>query len=133
MAFWRHKSDEPRVVIGDPFAVIPVVPPDVEVRTDSRGMIHLRLRHKIGGMRQKIAGWMGYDYSRKIAMDEYGTYFFKMIDGMTTLRTIADRMDAQWKRGSAATDPGVILFTKKLMTMNMIELKVPRREDGSSS
>ena len=120
------KTSPPRgPVIADPFAVIPIQPENVDQRRDNRGMIHLRLRIEPEGFAKKIARLLRYDYARKIELDEYGTFYYSQIDGETTLDAIVDRMAAKLNIGRAEAEEAVILFTKKLMTMNMIALKVP--------
>lgn len=122
---WFQKSPPARQRIADPFAVIPIQPEDVAVRRDSRGHVHLRRLPHLAGMRRRVAEWLGYDYSRKIELDEHGTLYYGLVDGTRTLRAIADRMAESSGRDRKAVEEGVIVFTKKLMTMNMVALKVP--------
>jgi hypothetical protein len=123
---WGRKSAETaNSVIADPFAVIPIQPEDVVVRRDSQGNIHLRRLPKIDGMRRRVAEWLRYDYSRKIELDEHGTVYYSLVDGAHTLRMIVDRMVSKSGRDRKTVEEGVIIFTKKLMTMNMLALKVP--------
>ena len=90
---WFRKTPPPaRPIIKDPFAVIPLQPEDVTVKRDSRGVIHLRRLQPISGPMRRLAGWLRYDYSRKIALDENGTLYYELVDGTRTLRAIADRM-----------------------------------------
>jgi hypothetical protein len=117
------QSDGP--VIRDPFAVIPVQPDNVDQRRDSSGMIHLRLRIEPEGLAKKVAEWLRYDYARKIELDEYGTFFYSHVDGQTTLDAIAERLAEKLGVERPEAEEAVILFTKKLMTMNMLALKVP--------
>jgi hypothetical protein len=111
---------------ADPFAAVPDKPADVEVRRDSRGMIHLRRRQALSGLKKRVADWLGYDYSRKVELDEHGTRYFALVDGVSTLGAIVDEMTASSGRPRREVEEGVVLFTKKLMTMNMIVLRVPR-------
>jgi len=112
-------------LVGDPFAVIPIRPDDVEVRRDSRGNIHLRRVPHLEGLRRRVADWLGYDYSRKLELDEHGTLYYGLVDGARSLREIADRMTAASGRDRKTVEEGVVVFTKKLMTMDMLVLKVP--------
>lgn len=116
---------KPRPVIVDPFAVIPLRPAAVELKRDSTGHIHLRRQPELKKWHAKVAAWLNHDYSRKIELDDWGTLFYGMVDGIHTLRQIADQMIAQSKRDRQEVEQGVILFTKKLMTMELLELKVP--------
>jgi len=112
-------------VVRDPFAVIPVQPDNVDQRRDSRGMIHLRLRIEPEGFAKKVADLLRYDYSRKIELDEYGTYYYSLVDGETPLSVFVDKMAEKLQVERKQAEEAVVLFTKKLMTMNMIALKVP--------
>lgn len=112
-------------VIADPFGVIPIQPDDVAVRRDSCGNIHLKRLPPIGRFRRRVSDWLGYDYSRKVELDEHGTLYYGLVDGAHTLRMIVDRMVSNSGRDRKKVEEGVIVFTKKLMTMNMLALKVP--------
>ena len=116
--------------IADPFAVIPIKPDDVEMKRDSRGCIHLRRCEVLPGLRGRLAAWIGYDCSRKVELDQHGTLYYGLADGTNTLRAIAERMAVESGQPMQAVEEGVILFTKKLMTMNMIALKVPVSREG---
>jgi hypothetical protein len=105
--------------------VIPIRPQDVAVRRDSRGRIHLRRFPPLGNLQRRIATALGYDYSRKIELDEHGTLYYELADGTHTLRAIVERMVAASGRDRKAVEEGVILFTKKLMTQDMLALKIP--------
>jgi hypothetical protein len=111
---------------ADPLAAVPLRPDDVELRRDSRGRVHLRRREPLTGLRKRLADAIGYDYSRKIELDEHGSLFYDLIDARTTLREITDRLEASSGRSRAEVEQGVILFTRKLMVMNMLALKVNR-------
>ena len=126
----RKNSGKAGLLTRDPFDVVPFRPENVEIRHDSAGNAHLRMWPELKGLRKKIADVLGYDYSRKVQLDGYGTMYFKMADGANRLRDIADRMAADSGRDRKEVDEGVILFTKKLMTMNMIALRVADRRNG---
>ena len=126
MGFFRPSPPAPpRPVIVDPFAVVPVTPANVQARRDNQGMIHLQLQVEMKGLRKKVADRLGYDYSRKLELDEYGSLYFSLVNGATPLKTIVDQMIARTGKSRQEVEQAVILFTKKLMTMNMIVLKVP--------
>jgi hypothetical protein len=133
MIWFRRKSvaPPPRPVVSNPFAVIPVKAGNVEVKQDSRGMIHLRMTVPLAGFRKRVADWCGYDYSQRIELDEHGTLYFSLVDGVNTLKTIVDRMAAKTDRSRKEVEDAVILFTKTLMTKNMIGLLVP--QDGKKA
>jgi hypothetical protein len=114
----------PRPAIRDPLAVVPLKPDNVEMRRDSQGLIHLRLRPELAGLRKRIADSLGHDYTRKVALDEIGTQFYSLVDGKRALNAIIHKMARESGRDQKEVTESVVLFTKKLMTMNLIVLKV---------
>ena len=108
----------------NPFTAIPLIPPDVEQRLDRHGMLHLRRLPPLRPLQKRLASWLGHDYRRKLELDEHGALFFRLVDGTRSLRTIADAMAAASHRPQHDVDAGIILFTKKLMTLHMLELKI---------
>lgn len=119
------KATPSRPVIRDPMGVIPEVPTQVEVRRDSRGMVHLRSNIEPTGLVRHIVRWTRYDYRRTVELDDYGSAFFSRVDGRVPLRTIITEMAAQFGRPYDEMESSVVLFTKKLMQMQMICLRVP--------
>ena len=117
-------------LIRDPLAVVPFVPPGVELKRDEQGLVHLRQCFPVMGLRKKLAEKFGFDYSRKVALDEHGTLYFSLVDGKRTLREIMDGMTAKLGRSRKEVEESVMLFTKKLMTMNMIALQVTPESQG---
>ena len=118
-------AKKPPVRINDPFAVIPLKPDLVELKRDSRSRIHLRLTVPVTGVRRWLASHAGYDYTRKVELDENGTLYYGLVDGSHTLREIADALAAHTGSPVEDMEKWVVLFTKKLMIENLIVLKVP--------
>lgn len=114
-----------RTPIRDPFAVVPVVPENVEQKRDGAGALHLRLILRIKGLKKAVADWLGYDYSRKLVLDELGSLYYGLIDGRRTLGEIVNCMLANTDRSRADLEKDVIMFTKTLMMKNMLMLQVP--------
>lgn len=131
---WLRQSrvPSPRPVIRNPLAVVPLKPDNVELRRDSRGQIHLRLHTTVMGLRKRVADALRYDYSRKIALDEMGTRFYGLVDGVRTLGGIVDEMANATGKDRKEVADSVVLFTKNLMTRNLIVLKVPG-ENGNAN
>jgi len=124
-------------IITNRFAVIPFLPTGVEVKRDSRGMIHLRTTIPPPGLAWRIARFFKFNYSRTLELDEHGTYFFSQIDGVTPLSKIITRMATRLEVPREKAEETVILFMKKLMISNMVALQVPeaacaRRDDEQS-
>ncbi|MEI6518764.1 MAG: PqqD family peptide modification chaperone [bacterium] len=124
------KKQEEYPVVKNPLSVIPIKPDNLEIKYDSKGMMHLRLSQEPSGMLKHVVLWLRYDYSRKIELDEYGTAYYSLVDGKTNLRQIIDKMNAKFDKSREEIEQAVILFTKKLMQMQMILLKVPASATG---
>lgn len=126
--FWKtRKAGPPAPVVGDPLSVVPLKPDNVEVRTDSRGFIHLRMTPPLKPLHRKVAHWLKYEYSAKVELDEYGTLFYGLVDGERTLGAIIEAMAGTTGKSRKDMAMGVVAFTKSLMTRNMLVLKVPAR------
>lgn len=111
--------------ITDPLAVIPFLLDNVERKYDSEGRAHLRQRVPLSGLKKKIAERFGYDYSKKMMLDEYGTAYISQVDGETPLRSIIARMADQFEKPRNEMESSVMLFTKTLMIKQLIALRVP--------
>jgi len=125
MLGYGRKNRKATPVIRDRLAVVPLIPANVEVKRDSQGLIHLRQTVRVNRLRQKLADIFGFDYSRRIALDDYGTLYFGLVDGKRTLREIMEGMAPKFAGGGSEIEQSVMLFTKKLMSMQMIALAVP--------
>jgi hypothetical protein len=108
----------------DPFAAVPMKPENIEMKKDSAGRLHLRLPLELKGLKKRIAGWFGYDYSRKVSLDEYGTLYYSLVDGARSLEAIVEQMTPALKKSRKEVEEMVVIFTKQLMTRNLILLKV---------
>ncbi len=116
--------------IKDPLSVVPIKPENLEIKYDSQGMMHLKLSQEPAGFLRHVVKLLRYDYSRKIELDAYGTAYYSMVDGKTTLRQIIEKMNKKFDKSREEIEQAVILFTKKLMQMQMILLKVPKSATG---
>lgn len=56
-----ESNEQEHPVVNDPLAAIPIKPDNVEVRMDSRGMMHLRLTVEPKGLGKILADWVRYD------------------------------------------------------------------------
>ena len=110
--------------IRDPLAVIPLSPQNLEQRRNSRGMVCLRLNVPVTGFRKLVADWLGYKYEKLVELDELGTRFYEQVDGRRTLRDIADALAGSCGRSREEMRQQAMLFTRDLMTRNMILLRV---------
>ncbi|HOF87445.1 MAG TPA: PqqD family peptide modification chaperone [Armatimonadota bacterium] len=119
----------PREITDEMLAVIPIRPENVEAREDSQGMLHLRVTMEQKGLTGRIAKWLRYDYSRTYELDEFGTFFYRQVDGKASLKTIIRRMVKQFDKPYKEVEYAVVLFTKTLMMKNMLVLEMPTSQD----
>jgi len=135
--FGRRKTVAARPagpVIMDPLAVVPLVPPTVNVEQDDRGLLRLRQEIVVKGMRKRFAHWFGFDYTRTFELDDYGTQYFRLVDGKKTIREIVNEMMSKLGGRRADVERAVMLFTKQLMLKNMLVLHVtPESQAGRPS
>lgn len=117
-------------VVRDPLTAVPMQPENLEIKYDSHGMMHLKLSQEPEGFLRHVVRWLRYDYSRKVELDEYGTAYYSMVDGKNDLRQIIESMNNKFDKSRDEIEQAVILFTKKLMQMQMIQLKVPTSATG---
>lgn len=111
--------------IADPLAVIPFRPENVDLKYDSQQRAHLRVRVPLTGFLKRVADRCGYDYTKKSMLDEYGTAYMSLADGQADLKTIIAQMATQFGKTPKEMEAAVMLFTKTLMTKQLIALKVP--------
>lgn len=125
---WKKRKQEQvnprRTHIDDPLAVIPMVPENVEQKRDSRGLLHLRLHVPLKGIQKCAADWLGYDFTRKVELDELGSLYYALADGRRTLRDIAGGLAGKGGRSRQELEEHVVRFTRTLMVKNLILLKV---------
>jgi hypothetical protein len=125
MGLFRSQKPKLRAAVGDPLGAIPLKPENVQTKTDSRGVMHLRMTPPLTHLHRKVAKWLGYDYSAKVELDEYGTFFYSLVDGERTLNAIVDAMAQKLSKSRKETAMTVVAFTKSLMTRNLLLLKIP--------
>jgi len=120
----KRQAAPARPVIRDPLAAIPLAPPNLVMKQDEKGLTQLRLDMPLNRVRKALVKHFGFDFSRKIGLDEVGTLYFSLVDGKRPLREIVDKMVGKLGRERQEVEKAVILFTKKLMIMNMILLHI---------
>lgn len=123
----KPSGETPREIPRELLKVVPIQPAHVERREDSHGMLHLRVSVPPKGLLKRVVDWLKYDYSRRYELDEFGSFFYRQVDGTTTLKTIVKRMAAHFDKSEDETEVAVIQFTKTMMTKNMLELQMPVR------
>ncbi len=110
----------------NPLAAIPEVAPGVEARADDRGWLQLRKpRLYTGG----IAKWLGHRLRWRadiqVQLDEYGTFYWRQVDGRHSLDQIAAAFSERYARSREESRRAVMQFTRDLMLRHIIQLQQP--------
>jgi len=131
----RHNSVREGPVIRDPMAVIPVVPPHVETRTDSRGLLHLRYRVQVAGIPRMLASLFGAatESFRYVDLDEAGSAFFSLVDGQRSMREVVSAMAEKLGRNRTDVEKAAIAFARQLMARHLIQLRVTPQSLGEET
>lgn len=134
MLWFPKKNDLKPKSTANPLAAIPLKPDNVELRPDPDGNVHLRMTPPLKPMQLKVAKWLGYDYTRKLTLDEYGSLYYRLIDGRRPLSDIVDELTKKLGKERKEVAMMVVTFTKHLMMRNMIALKItPSNQHGGRS
>ena len=119
------KDKSPKPVVSDPLGVIPLLADNVEVKTDSSGMMQAKVTTPVTGLRKWLTEHFHYVYSRRFALDEYGTHYLSLVDGKRTLRQIVTDLTGKLNKDNIETEKAVLLFTKTMMIKGIVVLQVP--------
>lgn len=125
MRWCRRPRSFPNRAMSDPFEAVPVRLAGVEERADPRGCLHLRRGEALSPWRRRLAQWLRYDYSRKVELDEWGTLFFRLVDGKRSLRSIAQEIVRQSGHPCHEVEQAVLLFTRALMIRQYLGVRIP--------
>ncbi len=117
----------------DPFAAIPFVGQNVEARSDSQGLIQLRMTLKPEpGVSHWLAHKLGMTRDARVNLDRRGSFFWSQIDGRRTLHDIERAMRERESLRRRESREAVVLFVKMLMSRRLIWLKSPL-PDGAAT
>jgi hypothetical protein len=112
-----------------PLDAVPLRVPGIESKPDADGSLHLRFRIPPRGTAD---GWLRnvlrLEPNLKLKLDPKGSEFWGLIDGKGSLREIAASLAQRWECSEQAAGDSVILFTKTLMTRNLVALEIPAHD-----
>ena len=92
---------------------------------DARSLVQLRKAIPAkAGIADFLARKLKFRRSVRVNLDDRGSFYWTLIDGKTDLRTIARRIRKQYSMKEEESRSATILFTKMLMTRNVIYLKI---------
>lgn len=122
----EQKADAKRVVLRNPLAVIPIVSPHIEYRTDSKGLVHLRYKVCVTGIPGKLVRLFGgvEERFRYVELDETGSLFFSLLDGERTVNDIISTMTDRLGKDRDDVEKRVVTFIRQLMARQIIQLIV---------
>lgn len=126
----QARSKAQPAAIMDPFSATPLVAEGVEVREDSRGMIQILRDAPNGrGFLARLALRFGFRRRVRVNLDEYGTIFWKQIDGRRSLRDIEAAIRRTTKQDREENEKAVIRFTGMLMMRHLIYLTASEQQE----
>jgi len=109
----------------DPFEAVPVVADQVESREDVRSRVEVRVEFPSKpGLQEFLARNLRFRKIRRHTLDERGSFFWKQIDGNTSLAEIEKRQRRAFSLERRESRDAIVLFTKALMNRGLIYLKV---------
>ena len=119
--------------MDNPLDVVPDTEPGVEARPDSTDCLHLRRRFEpTGRLYPRVARLLRHRHEVRVALDEQGTLFWRLMDGRRTLRAIAAEMASTLDGADEEqARQAVITFVKLLMARHLVYLKVPMPAEES--
>jgi len=110
---------------NDPLAARPQVPENVVEREDEQGLIELQREIPVKG---RMMGWfrrkMGLHYTKRVSLDQHGTFFWRKVDGRRSLRRIARDLEKEYDVSEREAKDAVVAFTKMLMMRGLLSLHV---------
>jgi len=114
-----------RAPARDPLDAVPVKAAGVTEEAGVGGALILVRRAPVPMRYARLLGrFLGGDRISRVVLDENGVFFWRQIDGVRTLRQIADAMRVRLNRPEGDARAAVIAFTKDLMKRNLIQLKL---------
>lgn len=123
----RRRKDQAEIDVRQALTAVPCVTDAAEARSDSRDLIQIRMElSPVSGVRRFLARRLGWKQVVRINLDEYGSFFWRQIDGVRPLGEIARRMAGQYSLARAEADKAAIAFTRTLMLRHVVYLKVPQ-------
>jgi len=130
MFFYKKKKEEdieiPENPIRDPLLAVPIIPEHVEMRYDDYGVIHLRSMPTAKSLNDNLRRILRQDYSRKVELDEHGTFCYRLIDGKHNLRYIAEQFAKMTGQDQHTANMQIIMFFKELMKKNLVALRIDK-------
>jgi len=131
MGWWRKRHEDVGAPGGgrDAFAAVPVVADGVEAREDAQGRVQLRrVAPAKPGLASFVSRRLKLERRIRVNLDDYGSLFWKQIDGRRTLRGIEVLIREQTEQEQTESEKATIVFTRMLMLRHLIYLKV---EEGA--
>lgn len=108
-----------------------VVPNEaIRVTRGSNGLVSFEVSFAPSALLEKAARFLGGSTaSRKIELDEVGTFVWDMCDGQTTIREMIDRMSEEYKLNRKEAEVSLTAFVKTLAGKQLVAVLVPKSPD----
>ena len=109
----------------DPFEAVPLAAPGVAEERGDDGSLVLVHRVPVPPRYARLLGrYLGRERVSRTVLDENGAFFWRQIDGVRSLGSIADAVRVRLNQPEAQARESAVAFTKDLMKRNLIQLKL---------
>jgi hypothetical protein len=109
-----------------PLDAIPDVMATVESRTGRDGLVQVRQpRLYTGGLSRRLARLVRWRADVIIQLDEYGSFYWRQINGQRSLDELATQFSERFGRTPEESRRAVLQFTRELLARRLVYLKQP--------
>jgi len=124
------KQNRPEVSRRQSLASVVVPNEAIPVTRGSNGLVSFEVTFAPSPLLDRAARFLGGSTaSRKIELDEVGTFVWDMCDGETTIREMIDRMSEEYTLNRREAEVSLTAFVKMLAGRQLVAVLVPRSPD----
>lgn len=124
------KESKPGVSRKQSLASVIVPNEAIPVTRESSGLVSLEVPFAPSTLIEKAARFLGGSTAtRRIELDEVGSFVWEMFDGRTTVREMIDRMSQQYKLNRREAEVSLTAFVKTLAGRQLVVVLVPESPD----
>jgi hypothetical protein len=109
---------------------VPVVNPSVRAVKSSAGLITLeipRREDRLGRILITVCR-VSPDVTKKIKLDDIGTFVWEMCDGKATIRVMIERLREQYRLEWKEAEVALVAFMRQLMRKRLVALLVEQKK-----
>jgi phage terminase large subunit-like protein len=120
------KRPRPGISRQDAMRVSPVRNPNLEWELDEDGVVTATLKRPQDLRNRLIGGFLMLPESRKLKLDEVGTFVWDLCDGQHTVADLVSAMTEKYKLSRREVEVSLTEFLRMLAKRGMIVVAVPQ-------